>query len=374
MEVGKMKTTKMWALLVLALFVVSLAPFAAAQGGSGQGAGASAEAGAGAQAQATEQAGAGVETREEKLAKIQQIKSELMQKRVQVRAEIEGVRNAFQERYQQNKEQRKEMRQERKDMHQQWKEKRTELKSEREQARAELGQTKGNLAQCRGSDSADCQETRKQAKVQAGKFLTKASEHIIAVIEKAKERIQSSALSDEAKATLIADLEADVAEIDAAQEASAALDETATKEDLKAAADTIKQLWGKAKEDIKTAMGAVVSNRVGGIVVKMEKLADKFERVIAKLEGKGKDVGALKAKQADYQAKLDSAKALQEEAKVLIAAGDRAGANEKIKSAHQELKAANELLRGIVQEIRGAGGAEELESEPAESNEAGAAA
>jgi hypothetical protein len=370
-----MKTTKMWALLVLALFVVSLAPFAAAQGGSGQGAGEPAETGAGEQVQATEQVSAGdsfEKSRQERIQRAEQMREELKQKRETVRAEIEGMKKSFQERYQQNKEQRQELRQERKDLHQQWKEKRTELKGEREQAREELGTAKENVAQCKGSDSADCQETRKQAKVHAGKFLSTASAHVVAVLEKAKERIQASALSDEEKAALIASIEADIADMDAAQESAAALGENATKEDLKAAAEVVKQSWGKAKNDIKDAMSAVVSNRVGGVVVKMDKLAGKFERVIAKLESKGKDVGALKAKQAEYQAKLDSAKAFQEEARAMILAGDRAGANEKIKAAHQELKSANELLRGIVQEIRGAGGAEELESEPAEGNEAAA--
>ncbi len=376
-----MKGAKMWAFAVLALFVVSLATFAAAEEANE-----SAETDDDAQVddddeqvEATEQVSAGSafeKSRQERLQVAEKMREELKAKREGVRAEIEAERQSFQAKYQALKEERKELREERKQLIQQWKEKRGELKSEREQARAELGDAKGKLSECRGSDSADCQEARTKAKVQAGKFLTKASAHVVAVLEKAKERIQDSALSEEEKAGLIATLEADVAEMDAAEEAAAALGENATKEDLKAAADTVKQLWGKTKDDIKTAMGAVVSNRVGGIVVKMDKLAAKFDRVAAKLEAKGKDVSVLKAKQAEYQAKLDSAKALQEEARAMIASGDRSGANEKLKAAHQELKAANELLRGIVQEIRGAGGEQELESEPAESNEAseGAAA
>ncbi len=373
-----MKGAKMWALVVLALFVVSIAPFAAAQGqGEGQGgkgAGEPAETGAGAQVQATEQAGTPStfeKSRQERIQAAEKMREELKAKRQEVRTKIEGMKQSFQERYRALKEERKELREERKQLIQQWKEKRGELKQEREQARAELGQAKGKLSECRGSDSADCQEARTKAEVQAGKFLTKASAHIIAVLEKAKERVQDSALSEEEKASLIATLDADVAEMDAAEEAAAGLGENATKEDLRTAAETVKQLWGKVKEDIKTAMDAVVSNRVSGIVVKMDKLAAKFDRVIARLEAKGKDVASLKAKQAEYQAKLDSAKALQEEARAMIASGDRSRANEKLRAAHQELKGANEFLRSIVQEIRGAGGAQELE---AESSEAGAAA
>jgi chromosome segregation ATPase len=368
-----MKGTKLAALFVLALFVVSIVPFVAAeQGGNGPGpiAGAQEESEdtsdvtAG---QVSEKQAAFEKSREELKARADQMREELKQKRETVRAEIKGARKTLQEDYQQLKEQRGELREDRKELHKEWKGKRTELKQEREQARAGLGDAKAALKDCKGSDSANCQEARKNAKVESGKFLNAASQHIIALIESAKERIQLSKLSDEEKASLTASLDADLADIDAAQQSVANIGENSTAQDLKDAAQIIKQSWGKAKNDIQDAMRAVVSTRVSGIGVQMEKLATKFDNAIAKLEAKGKDVTAAKAKQAEYQAKLDSAKALQEQAQILVTSGDRAGANEKLKAAHAELKAANDMLRGIVQEIRGLGGEKELEE--AQTNE-----
>ena len=375
-----MKGTKLAALFVLALFVVSVVPFVAAeQGGNGQGAMAGvSEQSEGASDVTTEQVSveqaAFEKSREDLKARAEEMRAGLKQKREQVRAEVKGARKALREEYQDLKEKRGELREDRKELHKQWKGQRTELKQEREQARTELGDAKAVLKDCKGSDSSNCQEARTKAKVQSGKFLNSASQHIIALIESAKERIQLSKLSDEEKASLIASLDADLNDIDAAQQSIAAIDGNSTKEDIQAAADIVKQSWGKAKNDIKDAMSAVVSNRVGGIEVQMEKLAAKFENAIAKLEAKGKDVTAAKAKQAEYQAKLDSAKTLQEQARTLIASGDRAGANEKLKAAHQELKSANDLLRGIVQEIRGMGGEKELEEEQTNETSDGAAA
>lgn len=367
-----MKGTKMAALFVLALFVVSIVPFVAAeQGGNGQGAmaGASEESEAASDVtaeQVSEKQSEFEKSREELKGRAEKMREDLKQKREQVRTEVKGARKALREQYQDLKEQRGELREDRKELHKQWKEKRGELKQEREQARTELNAEKEALSGCKGSDSANCQEARANAKVQSGKFLNSASQHIIALIESAKERIQLSKLSDEEKASLIASLDADLADLDAAQQSIAAIDGNSTKEDIKAAADIVKQSWGKAKNDIKDAMSAVVSTRVSGIEVQMEKLAARFDNAIAKLEAQGKDVTAAKAKEAEFKAKLDSAKALQEQARTLIASGDRAGANEKLKAAHAELKSANEMLRGIVQEIRGMGGDKELEDEPDE--------
>ncbi|MEM4240060.1 MAG: hypothetical protein QXK08_02610 [Candidatus Woesearchaeota archaeon] len=368
-----MEANKLVALAVIALFVVSIAPFAAAQGAGGpQYQGGDENAVVGEAEQTAEQGDTFERSREQLKVRAEQMREELRQKREQVRAEVEGKKKSLQERYQAMKEERKELREERRTLHQQWKEKRSELKADREAARAEIGQVREQVRTCKGSTDAECEKARIRAKVAAGKFLTKSAEHIIALLEKAKERVEASALGDAEKQERLAAIDAVLADVDAAQETVASLGENATKNDLKEATQIIRDVWGRARKEIKKGVGAVASARIGGILVKMEKLSAKFDRVIEKLQAKGKDVSNANAKKAEFQAKLDAAKALQAEAKALFESGNHDAAAQKIQAAHAELKAANEMLRGIVQEIRGIGGEAELEQEskPAEAPEA----
>ncbi|MEM2916316.1 MAG: hypothetical protein QXT19_03095 [Candidatus Woesearchaeota archaeon] len=358
-----MNMNKFVALVVLALFVASIPPFVVAKDQrQGQGGNEGAVV-------AAEQRGAGSsafeKSREEMRARAQKMREELQQKREEVRTALRERKESLRTVY----EEAKLRREERRELHKQFKEQRQQIKADREAARTEIGQTREQVRNCVGKSDEACVQARIKAKVAAGKFLTKSAEHIIALIEKAKERVEASALSDEEKANRIAALDAVLVDVDAAQQATASLGENATKEDLKEGAQMIRDVWARARKEIKNCVGLAVSSRIGGILVKMEKLSTKFDRVIEKLQAKGKDTSSAEAKKAEFQAKLDSAKALQNEAKALFESGDHDAAAQKIQAAHAELKAANELLRGIVQEICGIGGEKELEETPAESNE-----
>lgn len=354
-----MKWNKLAALFVLAVFVTSILPFAAAEDGG-------VEDDVEVETRADSNVGKrNVESREDVKTRADEKRAELMAKRTEARAKIDAKRASMRERFEAKRTEHKM----RKELYQQLKEKRNELKDAREAKRAALGEIRGELRNCIASDSEECQKTRANARAHAKGFLTTASEHIIAVLQKARERIENSDMGADAKATALAEIDAALAEIDAAQEAVASLGDDATREDLKDAAQIIREASHKAQKGIKKGIGIVASKRIGGVIVKMERLSDKFERMIAHLEKKGKDTSAAEAKQVEFEAKLDAAEALHAEAKALFESGDHAGAAEKIRAAHAELKAAHEMLKALVHEIRGIGGTEELEDASEESEE-----
>jgi hypothetical protein len=357
-----MKGNKWTALLIMAVFLVSIVPFVAADEASVE-----VEESAEAETQPmTKRVGEKFDaSRDERIANAKAKRMELQAKRTEARAKVETKRGEIKQRF----EELREAKQLRKELYKDLKEKRVELKQQREEKRAALGEQREKLRTCKGSDSEECEMSRKEARANAAGFLTRAAEHIIALLEQAKERVTNSDLSDAEKAKLIKGIDANLAEVDAALQAVSSLGENATKEDLKEASQVIRDAWQDAKKGIKHGVGKVASKRIGGVIVKMERLSAKFDRVIARLEAAGKDTGAAEAKKMEFDAKLDSAKALHEEASRLFEAGDHAAAAEKIRAAHAELKAAHEILKGIVQEIRGIGGSNDLEEEAEESEE-----
>lgn len=357
-----MNKNKWTALLVLAVFLVSVVPFAAADEASVE-----VEASAEAETQLmTKRVGEKFdEARDERIENAKAKRTELQAKRTEARAKVETKRGEIKKRFEELREAKKM----RKELYKDLKEKRVELKQQREEKRAALGDQREKLRTCKGSDSEDCELSRKEARANAAGFLTRAAEHILALLEQAKERVENSDLSDAEKAKLIEGIDANLAEVDAALQAISGLGENATKEDLKEATQIIRDAWQDSKKGIKHGVGKVASKRIGGVIVKMERLSAKFDRVIARLEAAGKDTGAAEAKKMDFDAKLEAAASFHEEATKLFESGDHAAAAEKIRAAHAELKAAHEILKGIVQEIRGIGGSKDLEEEAEESEE-----
>ena len=367
-----MNWTKMAALFVLALFVISVVPIVAAEEGSDSGSGDTTV-----EAMAETSAETGADTEDAAFHRSREaLKTQAETKRAELRAKREGAREAFKTDIKALKVRQEELerelrsnRERMKQIREEYKSKRGELKDQREAARISLGEARAELRDCAGKDTEGCKQARANAKVHASAFLNRAAEHIISVLEQARERVEASDMTDAQKAEVMAEIEEALVEIAAAKENIASLGEDATKEDLKDAAQIIREAWHKAKKGIKHGVGQVASHRIGGVIVKMEHLEDKFDRVITRLEKAGKDTSAAEAKRAEFEAKLDAAEKLHAEAKALFESGDHSAAAEKIRAAHAELKAAHEILKGLVQEIRGIGGGKALEEESEEAEE-----
>jgi hypothetical protein len=360
-EENNMNGTKWATLIVLALFLGSIVPFVTADEGETGSAEETMETTA-----VADNGGKRISaTREEMQQRAEAKRAELQAKRTAMQEKNEAKRSALRARF----EAAKEARAMKRETFRQFKEQRQQIKQDREAARAELGAVRETLRECGAKDTAECEAARNKARGASRAFLTKAAEHIIAMLERTRERIEASQMKDDVKAQMLADIDAKLAELGAAQETVASLGDDATKQDLKDAAQIIRDAWKDSKKSIKNGIGKVAGQRIGGVIHKMDHLDDKFDRVIAQLKKQGKDTSLAEAKTAEFEAKLEAAEKLHAEAMALFESGDSSGAAEKLRAAHVELKAAHVMLKGIVQEIRGIGGSKDLEQESEHADE-----
>lgn len=228
-----------------------------------------------------------------------------------------------------------------------------EAKEKHKEAKARLAEKKDQLKECKGSDTDECVTLRADAKKDAGEFLANIADNVLAMLERAQERVDKSKLSEEEKVSLKDQLELKMAEIASTKDSIDAFTENTTKEEVAEAAKTIRDIWKDAKDLIKKSAGLAASDRLGGVIVKAEKLQAKLEKAISKLKGKGADVSKAEELKSSFDAKLAEAKALHEEAKALFNEGKVPEAAQKTQDAHAALKEAHSILKDIVKELKG---------------------
>ncbi|MFH1064652.1 MAG: hypothetical protein V1729_06220 [Candidatus Woesearchaeota archaeon] len=230
-----------------------------------------------------------------------------------------------------------------------------------QERRGEFIEAKEQYQSCKGDDSEECLALREDLKEKAKPHLTNVADLILKELERLREKIQSSEdLSEEEVAEITADIDAKIAEIQAAKDEIENLGEDATKEEINAAAKTIKDAWQKAKLSIKKHAARAVNARLGNLVHTTEKLEERLYNARDKLVEKGLDVSALDAKLSDFSSELDNAADLYNQAKALwkdaTSDTDVENAGEQVKAllteAKQALTNAKNMLREVVSEIK----------------------
>ncbi|MBI2522765.1 hypothetical protein HYW19_00075 [Candidatus Woesearchaeota archaeon] len=191
--------------------------------------------------------------------------------------------------------------------------------------------------------------------------LLRAADAIIAHLEKVKSKVQESEqLSEEEVNEIIADLDAKITEIN---DAKAAVEAAATKEEIRDAAKNINAAWKRIKSKTEQHTRNLVNEQVRGILKRSEHLERKLDRILAEMEEKGievegidEKVAAFSEKVADARDKLKQSQEKFREAKATGVEDERKALLEKAKSlareAHEALKEANNILKEIVMEIK----------------------
>ena len=219
-------------------------------------------------------------------------------------------------------------------------------------------------APCKDRNSTQCTELKEDMQDSAKSYLSNIADLIISSLEKVKARISESNMSENEKADLIADLDAKIAELEAAKEDVNSSEDSA---DIKDAAKTIKSGWVDAKHALKKSVGKTISSKMAGIIVQSEKLGEKLDRIVAKLKDKGYNTTLSEELVAEFNMKIDSAKANLDKAVDALKVDDNssaAKAQDYLKAAHQDLKDARVILRDAVKEIKGVGnGAKAIKDE-----------
>jgi hypothetical protein len=228
-------------------------------------------------------------------------------------------------------------------------------------ARERVNQTKENYRACAGNQTKECDQVRTKAKANSKQFLMNSGDRVVAMLEKIRERTASCEyLSDEEVEERTAEIDAKIAEIQKAQGTIENLDNESTPAEMRQAVREINQAWTRSKTVMKRQVGGLMNEKIGGIVVKSEKLAERLQNAVGKLEEQGEDVSELENLMDDFNGKVESAKQHQELAREKYQQAKTAGevdeamqeANRHMQEAHNELREAHAVLVQIMRQVR----------------------
>jgi len=191
--------------------------------------------------------------------------------------------------------------------------------------------------------------------------LLRAAEAIIAHLEKVKNKVLESEDLDEERAnSIIADLDAKIAEInDAKVKAEAAT----TKEEIRDAAKSINAAWKKIKVKADEHAREVVNGKVRSLVKRSEQLEKKLDRVLAEMEERGIETESIDGKVAMFSDIIANAREKLRQSEDKFREAKATGIDEEKRSllddakalareAHDSLKEAHNLLKEIIREVK----------------------
>ncbi len=242
-------------------------------------------------------------------------------------------------------------------------------------AKENFKQAKQQSRECADSETDECKQAKKEVKTQSREFLLNAADKILAMLDKIKEKVESSeTISEDERSEILGELEAKVTEITDARAVIENLNNESTAEEIKAAAKTIRDSWKETKIVMKKGIGRLLNARIGGIIVKSEQLAAKLEKVITRLNEKGQDTSGAEELLSQFNAKLEEAKTHWQLAKEAFAKAvtptkkdeQMKEATEHVREAHSSLKEAHQLLKDIVKALKGTKAGEEQLNAPQE--------
>lgn len=182
-------------------------------------------------------------------------------------------------------------------------------------------------------------------------FLLAAADKVIELLNDLKVKVEAS--DDEDKAETLAEIDASIEAMTSAKATVEGIDtETATREEIRAAAGELRDAWNDAQKVLRKGAGHVVNKRVGNVIQRMDHMDDKLDKILERLAAKGYDVSAAAALTAEFDAKIESAEAHHEKSKELFEAGSIQEANVEMRAAMADLKDAHNLLKDIVKSLR----------------------
>ncbi|MBW2986884.1 hypothetical protein KY333_05940 [Candidatus Woesearchaeota archaeon] len=343
-------SVKILSLLVMAIFLISLVPAALAGQGNGNNAANSAE---------SEKYQIGGD-REEFVSQAEKQRQELKEKRDEAivgrtreRIEVATKRTGLLRKFQENKEAMREV-------VQKAVQRREQAIQKYQESKQNLEQMKNQLQQCKDDSGVECTETRKRAREKSQEFLFNAADRALALIEKTRERIMESDLSEEEKEKAVAELEERSAEVASTRETIDQISENPTKDEIKEATKTLRESWTKANKEIKQKAAMNAAGKIGGTLVKVEQLNAKLERTVEQLQNRGIDTTPIESIMQQFENKIEAARTSQEIAMQKFQEGNANQATTNVKAAHKSIKEAHVMLKDIVRKIKKANQGEKI--------------
>ncbi len=241
------------------------------------------------------------------------------------------------------------------------------------QALKKFRDSKKELAACNDTESEKCKQLREQIREDAKTFLNNIIDKLVATLEKLKARVEGSEfISEERAAEILEDIEEKLSELETLK---SELEGATTKEEIISVAKKLRELWKELKPRLKWNVGRLIHGRIRAILVRMERLKTRFERIIERLKEKGYDLSEAEDLVEQFDEKLNEAEELYEKVKEKYAEAVAPGEfgeiakeiNGYIKEINKKLKEARTLVRDIIKKIKEKKeGKEELEKETEE--------
>ena len=212
-----------------------------------------------------------------------------------------------------------------------------EKKHEFEQKKEELKQLNEHAKACK-DDSEDCKAKKVDLKRGVKQHLIKTVELIDRSLEKLTNRVESSKVLDDAqKEQALSSIAALEEQLTAKKEEIQALADDAPKEELKAKIKELKSLWQDVRKEQRRIIADLISHKQESIGNVYAKFGDRVEAQLNKLAEQGADVSKAQELLAQYRAKVDELNA--------VPAGER----EQFKQVMHDAK---EILRDLLKELK----------------------
>ena len=237
-----------------------------------------------------------------------------------------------------------------------------------EGAHQKFSEAKLKVEECKEEETEKCMEIKEQIKEHAKESLTAIADRILEHLEKLKAKVESNEdLSEEEAAEIIAKIGEQKTSI---EEAKNIIETSETKEEVIEAAKTLKNAWARIKSRVRLNAARTVNARIGGIIVKSRQLEVKLEKTLERMAENGKDTSEVETLVVEFNTRIGAAKTSYESAleKFEEAKGTTPPdtnlvqeGNDLMKEANKSLQEANKVLNDIIKSIKQAGGEEELE-------------
>jgi len=249
------------------------------------------------------------------------------------------------------------------------KEKYIQAKEKYNEKKKNFNDKKEELRKCKGVDPTKCDDLEEEIRDEAKKFLINTADRILKHLDKVRAKVDSNEdLSEDEVTEILANIDEMATDVESAK---STIEASEDKEEIQAAARTIKGVWTKIKHKLAIHTGKIVSSKIGYTIMKMKNVETSLERTLARMEENGIDTTEIQSSiddinelvgqaKSDYSAALDKFKEAAEAedaetAKALVQEG-----NELIKAVHNSLIEARKILSDVIKMIREAGGAGEL--------------
>ena len=272
---------------------------------------------------------------------------------VNVRADVHADKR------EQKKEERTEKREEQKEKREQIKEERKEIRAIRstekevrvaiheriQEHKKAFADFRVQLKDCKGKKTDDCENTRTQVRAQAQVYLKDTIQKTLEDLKNPLERVAASTIDNKERA--LAELDAKITAVTVIQAKVDALPANATAAQIQDVTKELQQETKHVRRALKIHDAKLINFGLNGVLTRAAQIEKKMDKTLARLQEKGTDIHPADASVAAFKEHLQLARANADKAKAKFEEARTSESNfdALVKEGHGFLKTARDELR-----------------------------